>query len=112
MFDAIPSMLPPSRARKVRLRPNMMSRRTIRLQLSPKVSSVRLIGHPERRWCIRSVRQTDCKIEVVSVAGGLLAQWRTQMNAAPQAADREEPAMANFHFGMNQSLDGYVHHTA
>jgi dihydrofolate reductase len=34
------------------------------------------------------------------------------MNATLRAADPEEPAMAKFHFGMNQSLDGYIDHTA
>ena len=37
-----------SSSRKWRRLPNMMSRMTIRLQRSPSVSSVRLIGHPER----------------------------------------------------------------
>src|SRR5690242_1601749 len=48
MFDAMPSSEPVSSSRKCRRLPNITSRMTIRLQRSPSISSVRLIGHPER----------------------------------------------------------------
>src|SRR3546814_7609899 len=48
MLEAIPSSDRFSSSRKWRRLPNIMSRRTIRLQRSPSTSRVRLIGHPDR----------------------------------------------------------------
>src|SRR6266700_6596408 len=51
MFDEMPSSDLVSSSRKCRRLPNIMSRITNRLHLSPTTSSVRLIGQPER-WSV------------------------------------------------------------
>src|SRR5258708_18417270 len=48
MLEEIPSSDLVSSSRKCRRLPNIMSRMTSRLHLSPTTSSVRLIGQPER----------------------------------------------------------------
>src|ERR1700730_17711974 len=48
IFDEMPSSDLVSNSRKCRRLPNIMSRITSRLHLSPTTSSVRLIGQPER----------------------------------------------------------------
>src|SRR5262249_47085629 len=48
MLDAIPSSEPASSCLKYRRFPNITSRSTSRLQLSPNASTAALIGHPER----------------------------------------------------------------
>src|ERR1700739_1624352 len=48
IFEEMPSSDLVSSSRKCRRFPNIMSRITSRLHLSPTTSSVRLIGHPER----------------------------------------------------------------
>ena len=50
MFEAMPSSEPARSSRKWRRLPNIMSRRTMRLQRSPMTSRVRLMGQPERPW--------------------------------------------------------------
>lgn len=53
-FDALPSSESLKRSLKCRRFPNIRSRVTIRLQRSPRIPIVRLIGPPERRACLIS----------------------------------------------------------
>src|ERR1700712_1689421 len=80
---------------------------TIRLQRSPRASSVRLIGQPERGAFMRTPK-TNCNMKSVDLL------YNRLHHAIRTAVCRMKKGsgMARLVFGMNQSLDGYVDHMA
>src|SRR5215510_7781100 len=110
MLDAIPSSEPASSCLKYRRLPNITSRSTSRLQLSPNASTAALIGQPERAGSTNSHITSD----LVAIYHRMAYCGRT--DCKPQADGRRRPmsdtepqtagAKVLWHFTM--SLDGFV----
>src|SRR5215813_14675985 len=78
--------------------PNIRSRMTIRLQRSPRVSTVKLIGQPER-WAFMRTPKTNCDIKSVDLAYNRL---HNAIRTARMCRVRKGSGMAKLVFGMNQ----------
>src|SRR5690349_18364560 len=80
----------------------MMSRMTMRLQRSPSISSVRLIGQPER--CAPSIESTPRQDRLQNRIGFVTPQLLAVRKRFCEARE----AMAKLVLAMFMSVDGYI----